>query len=253
MGSKLKRGLERMTHYAFTFQAWADTAHAYPLWMAAYKKVLGEIANNENTWNEFGFQKAPFRDVKKELPGDDFYKNPTEDKVLPSLNADDLTMIGKENKPVVLKKNIAELNDKKHSDIRGEESRIIEEALYNADLILQSKKSSKPNYFCFIKFGKDNSTTVIELSGDKENFEIVHYYKVDKEELGRLIKRTGQEDGQFLITKRITPQWAADLSALLPGNENIQNFSDFIEKTSRPCHRQGVARRRRAISSKIEK
>ncbi|MDR0486351.1 MAG: hypothetical protein LBH29_06480, partial [Elusimicrobiota bacterium] len=251
ISSNFAKVRNEFTQKAFMFQAWADTMHAYPLWLQTYKEALVKIKQDGRLIEEFGLgkteaEKEPLPDIdygtdlntgesaapaKQEMPQDDFYQNPEGDFRLPDLNSADLDLMKKENKPVILKKNIVERNDKKHSDIRGQENKIISEALYKPDLILQSKKELKPNYYTFVKINDDSSIVLLEMSDEKDNFEVVHYYKVDRQEVERLLAKTRQEDGQSLITNRINPKWAADLSALLPGNENIaKKVEEYVER-----------------------
>jgi len=111
-----------------------------------------------------------------------------QDNTLPGLNTEDLERLGKEDKPVVLKKGVIDRNFERHPDIRPEEYNfLIGHALYNPDVIKPSKREDKPNYYNFIKHLDDtNSVVLIELSSGKEQHEIVHLVKMNDANAGKL-------------------------------------------------------------------
>ena len=110
------------------------------------------------------------------------------DNTLPGLNAEDLEKLGKEDKPVVLKKSVIERNSDRHPDIRQEEyNYLISHALYDPDSIKPSKNKDKPNYYNFVKHLEDtNSVVLIELSSGKDSHEIVHLVKMNDKNAGKL-------------------------------------------------------------------
>ena len=83
------------------------------------------------------------------------------------------------------------------------------------------------------------SRVVIELSESKRHHEVVGWRFADEKDYQRLRKRTGNEGGQFLITKdpALTTQGAADLSALESGSET--NIASSSEKSSRDTSSAG--------------
>ena len=104
----------------------------------------------------------------------------TKDNTLPNLNKNTLKDLNLEDKPVLLKKNIIEKNKLNHPDITEEEAkRIIGNALYKPELILKAN-IDKPAYHNFISRTDDKHSDLVllELSDEKENYEIVNYHVV---------------------------------------------------------------------------
>lgn len=112
----------------------------------------------------------------------------SKDNVLPRLNVEDLEKLGKEDKPVLLKKNIIDRNAKRHPDVKPEEyNAMIGKALYASDAIIPSNKPDKPNYYNFVKYLEhDNSVVLLELDSGKDNHEIVHVIKMNNKGVSRL-------------------------------------------------------------------
>jgi len=99
------------------------------------------------------------------------------DNILPELNKEDLEELGKENKPVLLKKNIIDKNTERHPEVTGDDySKIIGQSLYKPDLVVPGH-SEKP-YFNFVSRIGDNKNTVVllELADVKNNYEIVNLH-----------------------------------------------------------------------------
>lgn len=120
----------------------------------------------------------------------------TKDNTLPNLNKNTLKELNLEDKPVLLKKNIIEKNKASHPDITEEEAkRIIGNALYRPEVILKAN-IDKPAYHNFISRTDDkhNDLVLLELSDEKENYEIVNYHVIknrqreQKENLDKTIK-----------------------------------------------------------------
>lgn len=121
----------------------------------------------------------------------------SKDNKLPNLNQDTLEQYGFEDKPVVLKKNIIKKNKTNHPDITDDMAReIIGNSLYKPEAVLKANKD-KPAYHNFITRLKDdkNSIVLLELSDEKENYEIVNYHYLDdygvrkKEKIDKNIKK----------------------------------------------------------------
>lgn len=103
------------------------------------------------------------------------------DNKLPNLNKDTLEQYGFEDKPVILKKNIIEKNKTNHPDITDDMAReIIGNSLYKPEAVLKANKE-KPAYHNFITRLDDdkNSIVLLELSEEKDNYEIVNYHYLD--------------------------------------------------------------------------
>lgn len=117
---------------------------------------------------------------------------------MPNLNKDTLNKFNLEDKPILLKKNIIEKNKLNHPDITEEEARrIIGNALYKPETILKANLN-KPTYHNFISRTDDKHSDIVllELSDEKENYEIVNYHIIknrqreQKEKLDKIIKNS---------------------------------------------------------------
>lgn len=99
------------------------------------------------------------------------------DNILPGLNQEDLAALGKEDKPVLLKKDIVTKNLKHHPEVAKEDyDRIVGQSLYNPDGIFPG--SSKEPRFNFVsRIGDDKSTlTLLEMAETKDNYEIINLH-----------------------------------------------------------------------------
>ncbi|MCH5201903.1 MAG: DUF1073 domain-containing protein [Oscillospiraceae bacterium] len=101
----------------------------------------------------------------------------TKDNILPNLNQEQLDVLGVENKPVLLKKSVIDRTQSQHPEVSPEDYKeIIETALYNPDLVVPGNEK-KPYYNFIARVGEDkNSVVLLEVSNEKENFEIVHIH-----------------------------------------------------------------------------
>ena len=98
--------------------------------------------------------------------------------ILPKLNKDILKQYGLKDKPVLLKKNIIEKNKLNHPDITNDEAiRIIGNALYKTETVLKGN-INKHTYHNFITRTDDEHSDIVllELSDEKENYEIINYH-----------------------------------------------------------------------------
>ena len=95
-----------------------------------------------------------------------------------------------------MKKNIIEKNKASHPDISEEEAkRIIGNALYKPEAVLKANPEKKA-YHNFISRTDDEHSDIVllELSDEKENYEIVNYHVVSnrqrkqKEQIDKIIK-----------------------------------------------------------------
>ena len=112
------------------------------------------------------------------------------DNILPELNAEDLTELGKDSKPVLLKKVIIERNLLRHPEIdKNEYDYLLGQALYNTPAYFAGLKENYINLVCKIN-DKDNSLVLIEMSENKINFEIIHLIKINDNNLRRMKKRS---------------------------------------------------------------
>ena len=156
-------------------------------------KAKSEELKNENNNTENSNQETTsFKetsDAEKQKKIDSIKIDFSKDNILPKLNKEDLESIDAEDKPVLLKKNVIEINELSHSDInRDEYNKLIGKALYDSDKILQDSK--KDNYFHFIGSDeKTNITVLLEVSIGKDYLEIVHCHKMRNKSRKRLERK----------------------------------------------------------------
>ena len=146
--------------------------HTYKINNAGVMKFTGQynnegmplfesVSKNKGNTQEISLTNK-FDDVTKIEIAIEDYKQPKENKTLPNLNKQDLSLLGKKNKPVVLKTNIIEKNKQHHPEINiAEYNDILNNGLYNTGLILQTNPKGKPNYYNFIAKRSGNNDNVI--------------------------------------------------------------------------------------------
>ena len=156
----------------------------------------GVRVNQENAANS--------KDIIKLMPNYKEYEYPSKNFVLPDIPDNILNILGKRRKPVLLKTSIIDKTKSHHKDLKLEEyNQILANGLYNADLILQTDPEKKPNYFNFVaKSSKHNDNVVIEFAENKDNYEIVSFYKISEESLKDKINRTNRNGGQSVKTQK---------------------------------------------------
>jgi hypothetical protein len=114
------------------------------------------------------------------------------DNTLPELNSEDLEELGKESKPVLLKKSIIERNVNAHSEVATDQyNKILGNALYNSDLRFKGKTDAhNPDYVNFVKVNPgSNQLVLLEMADRKENYEIVHLFELNDKRLSRLVPK----------------------------------------------------------------
>lgn len=111
--------------------------------------------------------------------------------------------IGANGKPVVIKKNIFEKNWNAHKFTPAESKKVLNDALYNTDLVGHTQPTKKPNHWVAIKLDDKSPITVLEVNDNKDNVEVVGWYTPDERNLGR-IKRQAERNGGELIM--LTPK-----------------------------------------------
>ncbi|WP_157152862.1 hypothetical protein [Brachyspira murdochii] len=119
--------------------------------------------------------------------------NLTKDNLLPNFSKSLLKEYGFKDKPILLKKNIIDRNfNDRHKDIDKEKAiKILGNALYKTDEIFYGRVD-RPNYYNFIHYADDGHSdlVLVEIEEKKENYEIVHFYRLNKKSLKRLEKQT---------------------------------------------------------------
>ena len=168
---------------------------------------------------------------------DEDFNNPFRNIVLPALSQKLLNLIGKKSKPVLLKKNILEKNKINHPDLSPQDCRENIGAIYNCDLIIQPNPNGKPGYFMLVSVGGKNKQSLLEISENKESFEIVNYHYLNDRQLQQKINRANKESGIVknvteggLPSPTITQKGAAGSFSALPGNVNT--IPPISEKSS---------------------
>ena len=104
----------------------------------------------------------------------------TKDNILPNFPKSFLKKQGLEDKPILLKKNIIDRNKQQHPDITEEQAiRILGNSLYKTEAVLKGK-SKRPDYYNLITRidDKHNDLVTVELSNEKDNYEIVHFFVI---------------------------------------------------------------------------
>ncbi|MCM1296179.1 MAG: SNF2-related protein, partial [Muribaculaceae bacterium] len=200
------------------------------VWKPNFELGDSAILNNSAVINQ-GASNMPLLIDKTQLPTIEHYNNPQSDFVMPNISEDVLNNLQKNQKPLVLKKNIIEKNKRNHPELSTNEyNNVLEQAIYNPNYVIQTKPKTKPNYYSFIsKNTADNKISVIELSDNKDNYEIVNFFKVDEKRFNEYLKRAEHEGGEVLITKKNDFQGSARLSDLESDSNNIitDNSKDF--------------------------
>ncbi len=158
--------------------------------------------NQGNPLNDDGTLRLEKIKSVDELTDEDFLR-PSRNIQLPSLPKKVADAIGTNGKPVIIKKNIFERNNWRHSDVTPEQSKIIfNAALYSPDLYGQNRKATRPYNWVLVNTKDEkgkNRTVLLEVSPNKDNVEIVHWHYIDKRGLEKIKRQAEREDGQLLI------------------------------------------------------
>lgn len=163
---------------------------------------------------------------------EEYFRNPDGDRELPSPHLV-LQALGKAEKPLVLKKNIVEKN-KKHNDLSFDDIvTILNDSIYQCDLVIQPNPVNRPSYFMLVSRSSKNRQTLIEINELKERYEIVNYHYLGRRQLDQKIKRARQQNGLVQEISRdglpdsiITENGAAGRLSALPANTNITSSGE---------------------------
>lgn len=151
---------------------------------------------------------------------DEDFENPTRNVQLPALPENVANAIGTEGRPVVIKKNVFEKNNKTHVELEPENSRdILRSALYNPDIVGSTQPIKRPDYKVAIRTGEKNAIVVLDVYRGKDYVEIVGWRMINEKGLAKMQRQAEREGGQFLI---LSPNEgsAAALSALPLGQSS---------------------------------
>lgn len=158
--------------------------------------------NQGNPLNQDGTLKLDKIKSVDELTDEDF-TSAFRNVELPAIPKNVDAAIGANGKPIVIKKNIFEKNWNAHKFTPAESKKILNDALYNTDLVGHTQPTKKPNHWVAIKLDDKSPITVLEVNDNKDNVEVVGWYTLDERNLGR-IKRQAERNGGELIM--LTPK-----------------------------------------------
>ena len=213
--------------------------------------------NQENPLNQDGTLKLDKIKSVDELTDEDF-TSAFRNVELPAIPKNVDAAIGANGKPIVIKKNIFEKNWNAHKFTPAESKKVLNDALYNTDLVGHTQPTKKPNHWVAIKLDEKSPITVLEVNDNKNNVEVVGWYTLDERNLGR-IKRQAERNGGELIM--LTPKDDKVESLSTPplssaakidnssetAKENGEKFSLKDEKTMFGMHNISVDKLRKAI------
>lgn len=213
--------------------------------------------NKENPLNQDGTLKLDKIKSVDELTDEDF-TSAFRNVELPAIPKNVDAAIGANGKPIVIKKNIFEKNWNAHKFTPAESKKVLNDALYNTDLVGHTQPTKKPNHWVAIKLDEKSPITVLEVNDNKNNVEVVGWYTLDERNLGR-IKRQAERNGGELIM--LTPKDDKVESLSTPplssaakidnssetAKENGEKFSLKDEKTMFGMHNISVDKLRKAI------
>ena len=202
--------------------------------------------NQGNPLNQDGTLKLDKINSVDELTDEDF-TSAFRNVELPAIPKNVDAAIGANGKPVVIKKNIFEKNWNAHKFTPAESKKVLNDALYNTDLVGHTQPTKKPNHWVAIKLDDKSPITVLEVSDSKDNVEVVGWYTLDERNLGR-IKRQAERNGGELIM--LTPKddkveslstpplssAANIINSFETAKENGEKFSLKDEKTLAGVH-----------------
>ncbi len=199
--------------------------------------------NQGNPLNQDGTLKLEKIKSVDDLTEEDF-TNAFRNVELPAIpkNVDDA--IGANGKTVVIKKNIFEKNWNAHKFTSAESKKVLNEALYNTDLVGHTQPTKKPNHWVIIKLDDKSPITILEVNDNKGNVEVVGWYTLDERNLGR-IKRQAERNGGELIM--LTPKDDKVESLSTPPLSSTANVANSSETS------KGSGPKYSMISIQIEK
>ncbi len=253
------QGLGNITGASKTeFDKWLDTSNRKLKPFADYAKVKFSLKDNQgNPLNQDGTLKLDKIKSVDELTDEDFtiaFRNVE----LPAIPKNVDAAIGANGKPIVIKKNIFEKNWNAHKFTPTESKKVLNDALYNTDLVGHTQPTKKPNHWVAIKLDDKSPITVLEVNDNKDNVEVVGWYTLDERNLGR-IKRQAERNGGELIM--LTPKDDKVESLSTPpissvakidnssetAKENGEKFSLKDEKTLAGVHNITEEKLRKAL------
>lgn len=183
--------------------------------------------NQENPLNQDGTLKLDKIKSVDELTDEDF-TSAFRNVELPAIPKNVDAAIGANGKPIVIKKNIFEKNWNAHKFTPAESKKVLNDALYNTDLVGHTQPTKKPNHWVAIKLDDKSPITVLEVNDNKDNVEVVGWYTLDERNLGR-IKRQAERNGGELIM--LTPKDDKVESLSTPPPSSAAKIDNSFETT----------------------
>lgn len=183
--------------------------------------------NQENPLNQDGTLKLDKIKSVDELTDENF-TSAFRNVELPAIPKNVDAAIGANGKPIVIKKNIFEKNWNAHKFTPAESKKVLNDALYNTDLVGHTQPTKKPNHWVAIKLDDKSPITVLEVNDNKNNVEVVGWYTLDERNLGR-IKRQAERNGGELIM--LTPKDDKVESLSTPPLSSAANIINSFETT----------------------
>ena len=183
--------------------------------------------NQEKPLNQDGTLKLDKIKSVDELTDEDF-TSAFRNVELPAIPKNVDAAIGANGKPIVIKKNIFEKNWNAHKFTPAESKKVLNDALYNTDLVGHTQPTKKPNHWVAIKLDDKSPITVLEVNDNKNNVEVVGWYTLDERNLGR-IKRQAERNGGELIM--LTPKDDKVESLSTPPLSSAANIINSFETT----------------------
>lgn len=183
--------------------------------------------NQENPLNQDGTLKLDKIKSVDELTDEDF-TSAFRNVELPAIPKNVDAAIGANGKPIVIKKNIFEKNWNAHKFTPAESKKVLNDALYNTDLVGHTQPTKKPNHWVAIKLDDKSPITVLEVNDNKNNVEVVGWYTLDERNLWR-IKRQAERNGGELIM--LTPKDDKVESLSTPPLSSAANIINSFETT----------------------
>lgn len=185
--------------------------------------------NQGNPLNQDGTLKLDKIKSVDELTDEDF-TSAFRNVELPAIPKNMDAAIGANGKPIVIKKNIFEKNWNAHKFTPAESKKVLNDALYNTDLVGHTQPTKKPNHWVAIKLDDKSPITVLEVNDNKDNVEVVGWYTLDERNLGR-IKRQAERNGGELIMLTPKDDKVESLSTpSLSSAAKIDNSSETAKK-----------------------
>lgn len=210
------------------FDKWLDTSNRKLKPFADYSKVKFSLKDNQgNPLNQDGTLKLDKIKSVDELTDEDF-TSAFRNVELPAIPKNVDAAIGANGKPVVIKKNIFEKNWNAHKFTPAESKKVLNDALYNTDLVGHTQPTKKPNHWVAIKLDEKSPITVLEVNDNKDNVEVVGWYTLDERNLGR-IKRQAERNGGELIM--LTPKDDKVESLSTPSLSSAAKIDNSFETT----------------------